>query len=251
VLVTDVWYPATGHRTASARTNAAPEAAGPFPLIVFAPGFDARPTTYAPLFTAWARAGFVVASPSFPLTNPNAIGGLDEYDVTNQPRDMSFIISRLARLSRIRHGPFANLIDPTRVGVAGHSDGADTALVASDGNCCRDSRIKALIVMAGAALPFFGTYFAKQGPPIMVMQGSVDGFNPPAYARHLYEVAAPPKYLLWMRGGDHVTPFIGTGPFERMVRVVSIEFWRRYLSGRRGPIRLPQFAHEASLSAQP
>jgi len=105
--------------------------------------------------------------------------------------------------------------------------------------------------MAGAALPFFGTYFAKQGPPIMVMQGSVDGFNPPAYARHLYEVAAPPKYLLWMRGGDHVTPFIGTGPFERMVRVVSIEFWRRYLSGRRGPIRLPQFAHEASLSAQP
>jgi predicted dienelactone hydrolase len=241
VLATDLWYAAAGRRHPTARPGAVPEtAAGPFPLIVFAPGFDASPSTYAPLLTAWARAGYVVASPSFPLTNPDAVGGLDEYDIANQPRDVSFIITRLLRLARAPHGPFAGLIDPRRVGVAGHSDGADTALVAADGDCCRDPRIRALIVMAGAALPFFGTYLSKPGPPIMVMQGSADAFNPPAYAQHLYAIASPPKYLLWMPGADHATPFVGTGPADRAVRAVSLAFLGRYLAGRRGvAIRVP------------
>jgi len=179
---------------------------------VFAPGFDAGPSTHAPLFKAWARAGYVVASPAFPLTNPHAVGGLDEYDIANQPRDMSFVITRLIRLTKGRKGPFAGLIAPTRVGVAGHSGGADTALVASDGDCCRDPRVRALIVMAGAALPFFGSYFSRPGPPVLIMQGSADDSNPPAYARRLYRVATSPKYLLWIMGADHTSPFVGTGP---------------------------------------
>ncbi len=246
VLMTDVWYPALGRRRSTTKQGAAP-ATGPFPLIVFAPGFDADPSTYAPLLTAWARAGFVVASPSFPLTNPHAIGGLDEYDIANQPRDLSFIITRLLRMTRAHGGPFAHLIDPNRVGLAGHSDGADSALVASDGDCCRDARVRALIVMAGAALPFFGTYFSEPGPPIMVMQGSADGSNPPAFAQHLFASAAPPKYLLWMAGADHATPFAGTGHFDRVVRVVSLEFWNHYLAVRRHVvIRLPRFGRGIS-----
>src|SRR5882724_3858134 len=41
-----------------------PSAAGKFPLILFSHGFTARPSDYAGLIAAWARAGFVVAAPA-------------------------------------------------------------------------------------------------------------------------------------------------------------------------------------------
>jgi len=51
------WYPAAGRLQAG---NSRP-AAGPFPLIVFAPGFRQGGTPYSRLLQAWASAGFVVA----------------------------------------------------------------------------------------------------------------------------------------------------------------------------------------------
>src|SRR5437764_796260 len=63
VLTTSVWYPA------------AP--GGPFPLVVFAHGYNVTPAPYAGLLQSWARAGYVVAAPTLPLTNPGAGGGPD------------------------------------------------------------------------------------------------------------------------------------------------------------------------------
>jgi dienelactone hydrolase len=232
VLVTEVWYPANGPVNAPARRDASPAlAAGPFPLVLFAPGFDRGPSSYAPLLAAWARAGYVVASPSFPLTNPAAVGGLNERDIVHQPGDLSFLITELTRATRTSRGAFVRLIDPARVAVAGHSDGADTALVAADGSCCTDTRIDAVIVMAGAALPFGGRYFTQPGPPLLVMQGSADDFNPPSFARQLFREAPTPKYLLWMPGADHLQPFVGRGPLEAIVRMVTIGFLDRYVGG--------------------
>lgn len=241
ILVTDVWYPAGGTAGAGVLLGApASIAAGPYPLVVFAPGFDRDPSSYVPLLTAWARAGYVVAAPTFPLTNPSAVGGLDESDIVNQPGDLSFLISRLTRASRDGHGPFAGLIDPARIGVAGHSDGADAALVAADGSCCRDPRIGAVIVMAGAALPWGGRYFTRPGPPLLAIQGSADVFNPPSFAQDLYREAPAPKYLLWFPGADHLQPFVGSSPLETVVREVSVAFLDRYLGdGPRTPVGLP------------
>ena len=80
-LVTYVRYPRSGR--------------GPFPLIVFGHGFALLPGSYAKLLNAWTRAGFVVAAPVFPVENEHAPGGPDENDLSNQPGDMSFVISRL------------------------------------------------------------------------------------------------------------------------------------------------------------
>ncbi len=241
ILVTDVWYPVGGTPGAVVRPGATPLlVAGPYPLVVFAPGFDRDPSSYVPLLTAWARAGYVVAAPTLPLTNPNAIGGLDESDIVNQPGDLSFLISQLARASRGAHGPFSGLIDPARIGVAGHSDGADAALVAADGSCCRDPRIGALILMAGAALPWGGRYFTSPGPPMLAIQGAADAFNPPSFSQDLYREAPAPKYLLWFPGADHLQPFVGSGPLEELVRDVSVAFLDRYLGDRpRTPVSLP------------
>src|SRR5947209_7537413 len=108
VLTTSVWYPA------------AP--GGPFPLVVFAHGYNVTPAPYAGLLQSWARAGYVVAAPTFPLTNPGAPGGPNEDDVVNQPADVRFVIDRLLAADA-QPGPLAGLINPQRIGVAGHSDG--------------------------------------------------------------------------------------------------------------------------------
>ena len=50
---------------------------------------------YERLLDAWARAGYVVAAPSFPLTQKHVPGGRRERDLVNQPGDMSFVISRM------------------------------------------------------------------------------------------------------------------------------------------------------------
>lgn len=72
-LTTIIRYPAAlppsrvdVRRAPSAQTG------GPFPLVVFAHGFNITPAPYARLLQAWARAGYVVAAPIFPLTNSRA-----------------------------------------------------------------------------------------------------------------------------------------------------------------------------------
>ena len=109
-LLTEVRYPALG---ASDRTDLpdapAARADGPFPLVVFGHGFDVTPALYARLLQSWARAGYVVAAPVFPLENADAPGGPDESDLVNQPADMSFVISRLLADSSSGSGPLAGL----------------------------------------------------------------------------------------------------------------------------------------------
>lgn len=82
-VTTSLWYPppADGH--------------GPWPLVVFGHGFATTPFLYRRLLRAWAEAGYLVAAPRFPLGNADAPGGSDENDIVNQPRDMSFVSSRL------------------------------------------------------------------------------------------------------------------------------------------------------------
>lgn len=57
----------------------------PLPLIVFGHGFATTPGMYARLLDAWARAGYVVAAPLFPVENANAPGSPDESDLINRP----------------------------------------------------------------------------------------------------------------------------------------------------------------------
>ena len=107
-LVTYVRYPAVGAPGAVDLAGApAASANGPFPLVVFAHGFAVTPALYAHLLQSWARAGYVVAAPVFPLENANAPGGPDESDLINQPTDMRFVISRLLQGNSAGAGPLA------------------------------------------------------------------------------------------------------------------------------------------------
>ena len=125
---------------------------GPFPLVVFGHGFAARPSWYRRLLRGWAAAGYVVAAPIFPLGNANAPGGPNEADIVNQPRDMSFVITRVLAASASGKGALAGLVDPGKVAVAGQSDGAMTAFAAAYESPWRDDRVHAALVLSGAIL---------------------------------------------------------------------------------------------------
>ncbi|TMM14438.1 MAG: hypothetical protein E6G01_12660 [Actinobacteria bacterium] len=244
-LVTTILYPAVGPASPSpaARANAPPEAAaGPFPLIVFAHGSSAAPADFAALLGSWAAAGYVVAAPEFPLTGTHAPANSQFTDYVNQPRDVSFVIDQMLGAPP---PSLAGLVDARRVGVAGHSIGGATTMALAFNSCCLDPRVKAVVVMAGVALPFSGgTYFGRvASPPALFLQGSADQRVVPATGISLYNQARPPKALVSIVGGTHSGPYQGDQltPQVDLVARVSVGFLDRYLGGMRdGITRLRQ-----------
>jgi dienelactone hydrolase len=208
-----------------------PAAGGPYPLIVFGHGYALTPAAYAGLLRAWAEAGYVVAAPVFPLGNANSPGGPDESDLVNQPRDMSVVITRLLDLNSRANGALGGRIDPSRIAVAGHSDGAETALAVAYDHRYRDRRIRAAIVLSGAALPGMGP-FPQRGPPLLAVQGTADTTNAPANTSAYFGLAQRPKFLLWLLGASHLPPYTEQQPQLGIVEHATTAFLDHYLKGR-------------------
>ncbi|MGZ4352938.1 MAG: alpha/beta hydrolase family protein [Gaiellaceae bacterium] len=211
-----------------------PAAGGPYPLIVFGHGYALTPATYAGLLRAWAEAGYVVAAPVFPLGNANAPGGPDESDLVNQPRDMSVVITKLLDLNSQANGVLGGRIDPSRIAVAGHSDGAETALAVAYDHRYRDRRIGAAIVLSGAALPGMGA-FPQKAPPLLAVQGTADTTNVPANTSAYFGLALRPKFLVWLLGASHLPPYTEQQPQLGIVEHATTAFLDHYLKDR--PLR--------------
>jgi dienelactone hydrolase len=215
VLVTYVRYPA-GRR-------------GPLPLVVFAHGFDTTPGVYAPLLEAWARAGYVVAAPVFPVENAHAPGGASETDLINEPSDMSFVISRLVAASADPGSPLAGLVDPRHIAVAGQSDGAEAALSAAYDGRFADRRVDAAVILSGAEMGGRTTWFPPGSPPLLAVQGSADTINPARYTAQFFRPAPRPKFLLTLEGAGHLPPYTTDAAQLAVVERVTIAFLDGFL----------------------
>ncbi len=237
-LLTEIRYPALGAPGATDLLNApAARADGPFPLIVFGHGFAVTPALYARLLQSWARAGYVVAAPVFPLENADAQGGPDESDLINQPADMRFVISSLLAASSASSGPFAGLLNPTRIAVAGQSDGGDTALAVAYDSSFHDPRVSAAVILSGAEIPgASGFTFAPGSPPLLATQGTADTVNLPSATNAFFEAAQRPKYLLSLIGAEHLPPYSYQQPQLAIVERVTIAFLDGYLKHSPGAL---------------
>jgi predicted dienelactone hydrolase len=227
-LVTVVRYPADGAPSATDLPNALPKrAAEPFPLVVFAHGYRLAPFTYTRLLRAWAHAGYVVAAPFFPLTNADA-PVVDRSDLSNQPQDLRFLISRLLAQ---RAAPLDGLIDGSRIALGGHSDGVDTALGVAYGKP-PDPRVRAALGFSGAEISAFSGFSGSpRGVPLLAVQGTADSINSPSSTYSYFANAGRPKYLLKLLGAEHTAPYQDEQPHLAIVTRVSTAFLDRYLKG--------------------
>jgi len=209
-LPTTIWYPADG--------------GGPFPLVVFAHGYGVTPSYYSSLLSRIAAAGYVVAAPTYPLLSGEPAGPTETVDWGQLFPDTWFVTSRVLELSASGGGPLGGLIDPNRIAVAGHSDGADIAFGDGYQPFRLDWRVRAVVAFA-ADLGSLGSY-QQNGRPILHVLSEDDEYNP--YANAIAwdrSTLQEPKHALSLRNASHAPPFTDAGdPHFALVVKVTVAF---------------------------
>jgi predicted dienelactone hydrolase len=239
---------------------------GPFPVIVFSHGAGSSCEGYGYLGRHWASHGYVSVHITHRGSDADALRAgpdrleqlrkmvADPQNAINRPKDVSFAIDQLTLLNKSDQR-LKGRLDLDRIGVAGHSFGAYTALASAGqvftGPLGRqvslgDSRLKAAIAMStplakGDSAALDKTY----GPikiPCLHMTGTQDysliSMSKPEDRRRPFEhMSAADNYLLVFDGADHMT-FAGQvrllaaehdREVQRLILVSSTAFWEAYL----------------------
>ncbi|MFZ0172168.1 MAG: hypothetical protein WAL04_10845 [Acidimicrobiales bacterium] len=260
LLTTEVRYPTLDGSAGTESLNASPATAGgPYPVIVFAHGFETEPLDYAGLLDSWVRAGFVVVSPIFPdenLQTVTAAGGMSnpavasalENDVYNEPGDIVYVLKRLQDLGAQPWGShLRGVLNLDDVGLAGQSDGANVvaALSFASGLDTLDaempSAVKAVAVLSGSAWSYLpdgtiGTYGGSStSPALLQVQSDADGCNTPADGTDLFaslQAGVRAKWFVTLLGADHLGPYEGVAPWASVVDAVTTKFFEHELHWR-------------------
>ncbi len=221
-LTTQVWYP----KGLSA----------PRPLVVFAHGFQVGLDPYRRACNAWAERGFVVVAPMFPLTDQAVAGTeLDEADIANQPADVRFVITQVLAASQSSGTPLSGLVDPARIAVVGHSDGAETALLVGYGSNERDPRVGAVVADAANPLDVQPPTAKIRGPaPLLIILGDKDRSVPIQNGLRLTDQLRVPGWLLVLHGADHLSPIAGPSPWTPVLDRTTADFLTGALAGASG-----------------
>jgi dienelactone hydrolase len=233
-LVTTLWYPASGAASALDQPDA-PAAAGPFPLVVWAHGFNRVGAEYHSLLHRWAAAGYVIAAPSLPSSRRPGpgMGPASSADQRAEPGDLDFVLRQLTEPG----GPVGALRGVVAGGpviAAGHSQGAADALALGLAACCRDARVTAVVSIAGVELPsLFGPFSAGDGRvSTLFEQGDRDVHLAVGGARTMYARTNAPKVLLVLRGADHNTSLLDVAdPAAHLLADVVVAFSNHVAKG--------------------
>ena len=113
---------------------------------------------------------------------------------------MSFVITSL------QSGPLAASLAPGPVGVVGHSDGADVALMDGYQQGKVDPRVGAVVAVAPDAMT---GAVAAGGPPLLLVQGDHDSVVPYSNSQQVFTQVSARRYYLTLLGADHLPPIQG------------------------------------------
>ena len=199
----------------------APTGTGRYPLIVFAHGYDAGPLDHARFCEQLAASGFVVAAPSFPLADPSRGFGLDREDISQEALDIVLIAHQM------RVGVLSARITSGPVGVVGHSDGADAALLVAERPTIVDPLIGAVVAIAPDAIVGPLTDVA---PPLLLIHGTADEVVPYSRSTQVFASISGARWFLTLDGGDHQTPILGGSPWTPVLDASVTDFLRAALA---------------------
>ncbi len=208
-----------------------PTRGGPHPLIFISPGFGGSHRGYVGLASYWAANNYVVVRVNHGDRTMNVQTAEDIWanatpaDWRNRVRDLTFVLDSIGTLTQ-RYPELEGKIDLTKVGVAGHSYGAHTAMLVAGartfpgGVSYADPRIKAIVVMSpqgpSETRGLTSESFTELRVPALFMtgtrdQGITDAETPEWRAEAFRLAPAGDKWLVTVEGAGHTT-FAGGGP---------------------------------------
>lgn len=236
--------PAAAERTLSTAIYL-PADSEPRPLIVFSHGLVGHPDKFTALLSAWARSGYVVVAPAFPTTNDRVLGAPRNFTVAfGQPADVSFVLDRVLELAADPASRLHDRIDVDRIGAGGLSLGGGTTYSVTFSTCCRDDRIKAAEVLAGALFPLAGPVALDGHVPLLIVHGDADPALNHRLAEEAYAQAASPVWFVTLLGASHAPAFENdVTPHDAMVEQLTTDFWDATIGG--DPNALTPFAQHA------
>jgi dienelactone hydrolase len=229
----------TGGRTKAAdrtlrTTVVLPATGGPYPLVLFAHGYQLGPPAYQRIMATIAAAGYVVAAPSFPLADAEVAGGdLDRDDIPNQSGDLRFVADQLTAPPAADGSALADVrarVDGARIGAVGHSDGADTVLDLGYHRDRLDRRVQAVVALSPDIVLPPGGPGAR--PPLVLVHGTSDRIAPFSGSDTLFARLPVPRWLVGLTGADHLGPVQGAAPWAAALDKAVLAALDRFVAGR-------------------
>jgi dienelactone hydrolase len=215
-----IWYPAASGAISSGDTVWAKARAGKFPLVVFAPGFNSDPDTYQVFLHAIAAQGYIVAAPTFPIEAPipgMAPAGRSNTEIIYQIYDMSAVITQMISYAKTPGNFLSTAMNPSLIGVVGHSDGGMTVAGMTMSTSYNDPRIKTAVVMSGAG-PLGLTWNHRKVVPLLQEQANKDPYNNPNSALWIFNHVTGPRAYLGLNGVYHIWPLNGSDKIADLTR---------------------------------
>jgi dienelactone hydrolase len=261
------WHDADRNRDVPAKIYYPTDAKGPMPIIIFSHGLGGSRDGYSYLGKYWASHGYVAVHLTHIGSDTAAVraGGLDniketELEIARDPmdavdrcRDVSFTIDKLRDVDHDKTSAMEGKLDLDRIGIAGHSFGANTTMLIS-GELTRsgktifaDDRVKAAIAFSppiATAKSMWDKVYEPVHIPLFVMTGTLDD-SPVGDTRAIDRrvpfdhVQGIPAYLITFTNGDHQL-FSGRETpnrpatderYHKLILQGSLAFWDAYLRG--------------------
>ncbi len=228
-----------------------------YPVILFSHGFLGCGTQSLALTEGLAHGGYLVLAPDHRdeacgagergqhFETPSALWSKEPFfdptawnDTTYRDRadDLEAILDTVLKAGAFQGVP----IDPSRIGLAGHSLGGYTVLgLAGAWPSWKDSRVKAVLAISPYCTPYIRKGDLSQlRVPVMYQGGTLDfGVTPFVRRRYgAYDLTAPPKFYVELRGASHFAWTNLSKSYQPTILEYSLAFFDQYLKGLDDPL---------------
>jgi alpha-beta hydrolase superfamily lysophospholipase len=209
--------------------GAAP-AAGAFPLVLLSHGVLSNGPTIAGLVQAWARAGYVIAAPTYPLSSG---AGANIDDLPRQPGDVAFVVRSLQTRIAEPTDPLHGHVQSRCLALAGHSLGAATTLEAGYESGLEVPGVRAVVEMSGVLAPIPpGSFTGAPRTPLLLLHGDADPVVPISGSQNAFRQLPGPAWFVTFHGAGHNSIFLP--PYGPVLDESAIAFLDAELKGRSG-----------------